>query len=99
MQSVTSDQNAVSLTWGSTSTTSQSLSFSFVGAAFATQRRVSVSGENFSSSVCRGSVSLLFMLPQGSHEPGSLDKGSIGRGWRSVYWDGPGRAMTNQWAI
>jgi hypothetical protein len=35
MRSVISDQNAVSLTWASTSTTSQSLSFSVVEAALA----------------------------------------------------------------
>src|SRR5262245_43939880 len=62
MRSVISDQNAVSLTWASTSTTSQSLSFSVVGDALARYSRVSVRVEIFSSSSMRGAVSRIFII-------------------------------------
>src|SRR5215831_6036096 len=62
MRSVISDQNAVSLTWASTSTTSQSLSFSVVGPALARYSRVSVRVEIFSSSSMRGALSRIFII-------------------------------------
>src|SRR5262249_57277055 len=52
MRSVTSDQNAVSLTWASTSTTSQSFSFSFVGAALRSEEHTSEL-QSLTNLVCR----------------------------------------------